>query len=222
MPKYIDRSVYSLYSSGDAYSYGYQSLRTAVDAIRDAIAAAAGPTHTYFYIPFVDTAEHKSGVDSKAVRRALKLVGARIETLAHRLDGQARIVITADHGQIDIPTEQQTTLQEDDLLLTMLQVPPSCEPRVLAFHVIEGREAEFELDFLRRFGEQFALLTIDEVDALRLFGPMALTVETRRRLGDYVAVALGPYAILYRLDHPMIGFHGGMQHDEMQVPLILV
>ncbi len=222
VPKYIDRSVYSVYSSGDAASFGYRSLRQGIDATCDAIARATGPTHTYFYIPFVDAAEHKAGMESKAVRRALKLVRSRMETLAHRLEGRARIILTADHGQIDIPVNQQTVLQDDDLLLTMLAVPPSCEPRVLAFHLLEGREAEFELEFLRRFGDQYALLTIDEVDELRLFGPMALSAETRRRLGDYVAVTLGPYAILYRPDDPMIGFHGGLQRDEMRIPLILI
>ena len=222
MPKYIDGSVYSLYSSGDAPSYGYRSLRGGIDAACEFIAGATGPTHTYFYIPFVDTAEHKRGVESKAVRRALKLVRSRVETLAHRLEGQARIIVTADHGQIDVPPEHQTVLPDDDLLLTMLQMPPSCEYRVLAFHVIEGREAEFELEFLRRLGDQFALLTIDEVDEARLFGPMALSTETRRRLGDYVAVALGPYAIRYKPEHQMMGFHGGLQRDEMRVPLILV
>ena len=222
MPKYIDGSVYSLYSSGDAPSYGYRSLRAGIDAVCDFIATATGPTHTYFYIPFVDTAEHKRGVESKAVRRALKLVRSRVETLAHRLEGKARIIVTADHGQIDVPPEHQTVLPDDDLLLTMLQIPPSCEYRVLAFHVIEGREAEFELEFLRRLGDQFALLTIDEVDEARLFGPMALSTETRRRLGDYVAVALGPYAIRYKPEHQMMGFHGGLQRDEMRVPLILV
>jgi hypothetical protein len=222
MPKRIDGSVYSRYSSGDAPGIGYTSLRTAVTDTCTYIERAAAPTYTYLYTSFVDTAEHERGGDSKAVRRAFKLVHTRIEHLAEKLGGRARIIVTADHGQIDIAPENQTVLAEGDPLLKPLLIPPTCGPRVPAFHVREGEHAAFERQFRERFADQFALLTIDELDELRLFGPEPMLLETRRRLGDYVGIALGPYALLYRPEHPMIGFHGGLQRDEMRIPLIIV
>ena len=221
MPKRLDGSLYSRYSSGEAPGIGYTSLRTAVADTCAYIERADRQTYTYFYTSFVDTAEHQRGTDSKAVRRALKLVQTRIETLAEKLVGRARIIVTADHGQIDIPLEGQTVLANDDPLLDLLLIPPTCEPRIPAFHVRQEQHATFEQQFRERFAEHFALLAIDEADELRLFGPEPLSRETRRRLGDYVGVALGPYALLYRPEHPMIGFHGGLQRDEMRIPLII-
>lgn len=221
MPKRLDGSLYSRYSSGEAPGIGYTSLRTAVADTCAYIEHADGPTYTYLYTSFVDTAEHKRGTDSKAVRRALKLVQTRIEMLAEKLVGRARIIVTADHGQIDIVPTNQTVLANDDPLLDLLLIPPTCEPRIPAFHVREGQHAAFEQQFRERFAEQFALLAIDELNELQLFGPVPLSLETRRRLGDYVGVAIGLYALLYRPEHPMIGFHGGLQRDEMRIPLII-
>ena len=76
--------------------------------------------------------------------------------------------------------------------------------------------------FRNRFGERFVLLSIDETDELRLFGPGPLSREMRRRLGDYVGIALGPDMLSLPLERPMIGFHGGLMQDEVRVPLIVV
>ncbi|MBI5287704.1 MAG: alkaline phosphatase family protein [Chloroflexi bacterium] len=222
MPKRIHGSVYSRYSSGDAPSFGYGSLRAGVEAACAFIERATEPTWTYLYAPFVDTAEHEHGIDSKGVRRAMKLVRSRVEMLTERLRGRARIVLTADHGQIDVPPGQQTELRESDPLLRLLRVPPSCEPRTPAFHAAAGKHTEFERVFRERFAGQFALLTTDEADDLCLFGPARMSDGTRRRLGDYVGIALRSYTVSLPLETAMIGFHGGLHPDEVRVPLVLV
>lgn len=220
--RHIAGSVYTLYSSAGDAGFGYRSFREGIEAVVAGIDRAPGPTYTYLYVSIVDTAEHNRGVSSKPVRRALKLVSSRLELLAEQLANRARIVITADHGQIDITPSQQNTLLDDDPLLGLLRVPPHCEPRVPAFHLPPDAQTQFEDTFRSRFGRQFALMTVDEVDAVRLFGPEALSAETRRRLGDYVAVALGPYTLALPPDRPMVGFHGGLHPDEVRIPLIVI
>ncbi len=222
MPKRIDGSVYSRYSSGDAPSVGYGSLHAAIENVRSFVELARSPTLTYLYAPFVDTAQHERGVYSKSTRRAMKLVRSRLEMLEERLAGRARIVLTADHGQADVATQRQTHLRDGDPLLELLHVPPSCEPRVPAFHVRDGRLPEFEAMFRERFGDRFALLTVDEADGLRLFGPDPMSPETRARLGDYLGVALAADTLSLPPDTPMIGFHGGLLPDEVRVPLVIV
>jgi hypothetical protein len=222
MPQAIAESVYSAYSSGDAPVVAYQSLREAVDAIYEEVSQAGVPAYVYFYIPFVDATEHDRGPDHPEVKKVLRRVTDRLVELVDRVNGRARVVVTADHGVIEIPEECQTRLADEDPLLELLEIPPSCEPRVPAFHVKRGRHAEFEQLFRDRFGERFALLTSDEADNMRLFGPMSLSGETRRRLGDYIGMALGNYSLAYRPDtDTMIGFHGGCHPDEMRVPLII-
>ena len=225
MPKPIHDSVYSRYSSGNAPGIGYTSMQFAVEATEAHIRRAAGPTQTFFYIPFVDTAQHERGPASKDVSAQLRRVAVRVRLLIERLHGVARVVITADHGQIEVPRENMHVIRKTDSLAVHLRESISCEPRVAAIHLRDGAGLAFESQFRARFGDQFALLTIAEADELRLFGPDPLAPETRRRLGDYVAIALADDVLLYEPDAKLmklIGFHGGLLPDEVRIPLIIV
>ena len=220
--RHIAGSVYTLYSSSGDAGVGYKSLRDGVEAVIAGIERAEGPTYTYLYVSFVDTAEHNKGVWSKAARRALRLVSTRLETMAERLAAKARIVITADHGQIDLAPEQQLFVDDDAALLGLLIAPPHTEPRGPAFHVKAGMQVAFEDNFRGRWGDRFALLTVGEADELRLFGPEEMSDEAKRRLGDYVALALEPVTLGLRPERPMVGFHGGLMPDEVRVPLVVL
>ena len=89
----------------------------------------------------------------------------------------------------------------------------------------EGQHGAFAARFRQRFGDAFALLTIDEVDRMRLLGAEPMSSETRRRLGDYLAVSLDHDALLYEPHDTlrvMKGFHGGLLPAETRIPLIVV
>jgi hypothetical protein len=223
-PKPIAGSVYTRYSSGDAPHHGYRSMTMAIDAVDRRISMATGPTFTYFYIPFVDTAQHSHGTRSPTVTRMFSHVRARLRTLCERLRGRARIVVTADHGQIGIEEHHRHILDRHDPLIAMLKHPPTCEPRAPAFHVRERERERFSAAFRERLGDRFALLSVDEVSALRLLGPAPLSAETHGRLGDYMAIPREHDVLLYEPKESlraMRGFHGGLTRDEMRVPLIL-
>lgn len=223
-PKRIAGSVYSRYSSADADHFGYASIMDAIDAIDHRIRAADGPTYTYLYIPYIDTAEHHHGPYARPVMKALDHVRSRMRLLFERLHGRARMVVTADHGQIDVAAGGREILDRNDPLIKMLRLPPSCEPRAPALHVRPGMLDAFAAAFRERLGDRFALLTVDEADELRLFGAPPLSVETRRRLGDYIAIPHGPHVILYEPKkqlRALKGFHGGLTPDEMRIPLML-
>jgi hypothetical protein len=220
----IANGVSSTYFSGGAQSIGYERLDDAVHSIVMRVGRDARPSYTYFYVPFVDAAEHAHGVRSPEVRRTLRHVQRSIERLAEQLEGRAIVVVTADHGLIDVPQESRQWIMRDDPLMRLLSVPPSCEPRCVAFHVREGELERFAEEFRERFGAEFALLSLDEADELRLFGPDGIAPETRRRLGDYIAVPYGEATMVYEPDHDlrkMVGFHGGLTPDEMRTPLII-
>jgi hypothetical protein len=221
-PKTISGSVYSRYSSAEAARFGYRSLAAAVSAVVDHITSAPGPTYTYVYVPFIDTAEHEHGPESGQTKRALDHARARLRTLMSSLEGRARIVVTADHGQIE--RGERVIFDRADPLMKMLVAPPSCEPRAAAFHVQPRSADAFASGFRARYGDRFALLTIDEVDELRLLGPMPLSNGTRRRLGDMMAIPRGREAILYEPKKELLamrGFHGGLLPHEVRVPLIV-
>jgi hypothetical protein len=219
VPNDIAGSVYTRYSSAGSANLGYERMSDAVASIAARIASASGPTYTYWYIPFVDVAEHQRGPSHPDVSRVLERVQRRIGELASALSGVARIIVTADHGQIEI---SRHLLEDGDPVLSCLLAPPSCDPLVPSFHVRDGRVDEFASIFRERFGQTWALLTLDQVESLRLFGPGSLSSTTRERLGDFVALNATGESIWYHPTDVSIGSHGGLTRDEMRVPLVLL
>jgi len=131
-----------------------------------------------------------------------------------------RIVVSADHGQIDVADGDTCLLPDGDPMLDVLLAAPSGDPRVPLFHVRPGRRAEFEAMFHDRFGQRFALLTADEAASTQLLGP-AVSAGTRALLGDYAAIPGTASVLRHRPETPMRGYHGGMTPAECRIPLIV-
>lgn len=220
VPKEINGTVYSRYFAGDQPGHGYTRLANAADQIARRIERAGRPTYTYVYVPFVDQAQHAHGVFSAQARRALHRVDGDLARLAESAPAGTRIVVTADHGQIDVADADTCELQDGDPMLELLRAAPSGDPRVPLFHVRPGRQAEFEATFRSRFGERFALLTTGDLASLRLLGP-AISARTRGLLGDYVAIPGTASVLRHRPESEMRGYHGGMTPAECQIPLIV-
>jgi hypothetical protein len=181
-------------------------------------------SYTYFYYPGIDSAAHAFGPSSAAVREEVEILDAALERLSGALDGSARVVVSSDHGGIDVDPAQKRLLDPAEHLATLLRTPPSCEPRAPVFHVVPGAEAEFAESFRARFGDHFALLTTQEVQDLGLLGPRAASAVGRARLGDFMALSAGHDVLIYAADQgmtQMIGFHGGLTPDEIRIPLVV-
>ena len=90
---------------------------------------------------------------------------------------------------------------------------------------VGGREDEFADAFRARCGDRFALLTPDEAEELKLFGPRPIGEVLRMRLGSFVGIAGEPWIFYYvapsRKPTDHVGFHAGMSPEEMRVPLVL-
>jgi hypothetical protein len=225
MPKQLVGSVFTTYSCGGAEQTPYSTLELAVERIKHIVEDATAPTYTYWYVPDVDYVEHVRGASHADVAKTLILVERAVEALSEGLRDRAKFIVTADHGQIDIPDEERHLLTPEDSLLHHLIAPPSCEPRAPAFHVRPGAHDAFAAEFRTRFGRTWALLSIDEVDELRLFGPEQLSALTRERLGDCLALNATHELIMAvprQSREPLRGSHGGLLPDEMLVPLIIV
>lgn len=221
-PSPIADSVYSRYFTGGIPASGYTQLADACEEIARRIASSKAATYTYFYVPHVDNTEHEHGPETPAALAVLEEVQRNVGQLAAVLAGRARIVVSADHGQIGVPESAQIPLAAGDSLLRRLQVPPTGDYRSLMFHARDGQALNFADEFRDRFGASWALLTADEANELRLLGPEPLADETSRRIGDFIALGPGSDAIRYVPDDtPMLGYHGGLRPEEMRIPLIL-
>lgn len=241
-PAAIAGSVYTRHHwghEGVAYASLAEGVDTVLTAARDAAQAADAGQRTlhFLYIPSVDAAEHHHGMESAEAAAALREVDDQVGRLSAGLEN-ARLVLSSDHGMLTVPDDDRHLLGAGDPLLDLLCLPPSGEPRAPFFHPREGMDAAFALELRRRFGGRFALLSADESDAMRLWGPEPMSARTRERVGSFIAVAEGPDVLLYDAPRPdaparaapaagshsfakVRGFHAGLTPDEMRIPLLV-
>jgi hypothetical protein len=229
VPDGIARSTFTAYAASGALVRGYRSLADAFAQATAFVEQSARPTCCVLYTPRIDDSAHEHGPAHLEVVGAVRALDAQVALIARVLGSRIRIVLTADHGHLQMPRAGPAIVRADDAIGVALHAPPSGDVRVTAFHLrAETDRSAFAERFRACFGEQFALLTADEMGALRLLGPVPLSSIARERLGDFVAVALGADVMQYRAgvrsDHgpALRSHHSGLSAAEMRVPFVLV
>ncbi len=229
MPAPICNTTYAVYSRGDTPAAGYSSVPDSVSQVVAEVNAAREPTYTHLYIPDVDTACHHRGVGNPSVMTLMNMLDDQLARLAEETNGKARIVISADHGLIDVPITDHMSMFPDDPLLKLLEAPASGDARLPVFHVRPGKTEDFEEGFHQRFGHSMLLLASEEAAQMNLFGPGEMSAISRRRFGDFIGIAHRAATLHYVLPspsgaahrEPYLAQHAGLSPDEMEIPLIL-
>ena len=221
--KYTD-TAYSRFASAETSRIGYESVEHAMELVATLCRDAKEPTFTYLYLPQYDALCHDHGTGHDRPRAALTAMSDALARLRTGLPEDASLVVTADHGLVDVPEEDACILEEGDPLLDMLRCPPTGEARTPFLHVREGNLDVFRERFDERFGSRFALVAPAEAERLGLFGPPPYSRAARARLGDWIAIAPRPTCLEYRGgggEGRFAGFHGGLSAREMTVPVII-
>ena len=189
--------------------------------IREALISGCreeGPHFFYAYWGDPDHTMHESGVYADEVRKVLKELEAYIQDLALTLPDDTLLLVTADHGLIDVSHLYVT--DHPELTETLLR-PTSVEPRATVFYVKPDRLADFPALFKEAFPEGFALMTGEEFRLSGILGPGEPTPKLKDLTGDFVAVSLTGACLDYAPKESMLkGAHAGLTRLEMRVPLI--
>ena len=231
MPPNIVDSKFSRYMAGGRPCIAYGRHAEAAQTIAERITCAGGPTYTYWYTPYPDTLAHQFGTHDERVMASIEDLDDAIGVLVAALRTQdivARIIVTADHGHLDIGGAGNLEIAVEDPLLAFLVSPPAGDVRTLFWHVRPGMHEAFATAFAARFGEWFLLLTTADVEETCLLGPDPLSDVTRSRIGDFTSVALGREVLRYAgapgHDRYLTqrSHHSGLSPEEMSVPLILI
>ncbi|MEQ4304440.1 nucleotide pyrophosphatase/phosphodiesterase family protein [Plantactinospora sp. B6F1] len=208
-------------------SRGYRGAAD-VDALASemlgALTAGDGPTLVYGYHPEVDRHGHLSGIDSAGWRSAIAEVDALVARLVDGLPPDAALLVTADHGQLDIPAQGRYDLDTDPRLRAGLRVVAG-EARVRYLHTLPGATADVVAAWSEVLGEQAWVATRAEAVAAGWFGPVP--EAHLPRIGDVVVACLAPTVVLAsKTHHPiettLVAYHGSCTATEMTIPLLVV
>ncbi|WP_417281912.1 alkaline phosphatase family protein [Catellatospora aurea] len=177
----------------------------------------------YGYHPRLDKAGHEHGLTSPEWAAAAAEVDALLARLVDGLPEDAALLVTADHGQLDVPADRRVDVHADPALSAGLRVVTG-EPRVRYLHTAPGATADVLAAWRERAGHAAWLGTRDEAIATGWYGPMAQ--RHAARLGDVVAVCRDDWAILATATDPpsvarLIAMHGSLTEPEMRIPLLL-
>ncbi|GAB3984748.1 nucleotide pyrophosphatase/phosphodiesterase family protein [Plantactinospora veratri] len=189
-----------------------------------ALTAGDGPTLVYGYHPEVDRHGHLSGIDSADWRSAVAEVDALVARLVDGLPPDAALLVTADHGQLDIPAEGRYDLDTDPRLRAGLRVVAG-EARVRYLHTLPGATADVVAAWSEVLGEQAWVATREEAVSAGWFGPVP--EAHLPRIGDVVVACLAPTVVLASKTHnpietTLVAYHGSCTATEMTIPLLVV
>ncbi|WP_433310940.1 alkaline phosphatase family protein [Micromonospora sp. CA-269861] len=193
-------------------------------AMLAALAAGAGPTLVSGYHPDLDRHGHVSGVDSAPWRVAATEVDALVARLVDGLPPDAALLVTADHGQLDIPAAHRFDLDTDPRLRAGVRLVAG-EARVRYLHVEPGAVDDVLAAWSEVLGGTARVRTRDEVVATGWFGPVP--EQHLGRIGDVVVTCNDTYAVMAsRTERPMasklVAYHGSDTAAELTVPLLVV
>ncbi|GAA3133519.1 nucleotide pyrophosphatase/phosphodiesterase family protein [Streptomyces rectiviolaceus] len=182
----------------------------------------------YTYYAEVDGKGHRFGVDSDAWRGQLMYVDRLVQRLAEQLPPRSALYVTADHGMLDIPFDEQSRIDfDEDWELRAGVALLGGEGRARHVYAVPGAENDVLTVWREVLGEQFWVASRDEAIAAGWFGPPgAVDERVYRRIGDVIAAAHDDVAIIATQKEPkesaLVGMHGSMTPVEQLVPLIEV
>ena len=220
-PEFVDSGLTTAMFRGTRYHGA-----TTVDEIATAMQShltAAERTLVYGYTPEVDRAGHLYGVASPEWLAAVSGVEHLVRRLVDGLPPDAALLITADHGMLDVPAEGRFDVDSDRRLRSGVRVVAG-EPRVRYLHTRRGALHDVIATWREVLGDAAWVVSRDEAVAAGWFGPVP--EEHLARIGDVVVACRGRAVVLATRREPatvarLVGYHGSSTALEMTVPLLV-
>ncbi|MFM2719105.1 alkaline phosphatase family protein [Microbacterium mcarthurae (nom. nud.)] len=193
---------------------------------RAAIAADLAARHPgaliYLYAPDLDSAGHRDGWESDRWIDALERVDTAARDLAGAIDRGTGVLVTADHGMVDVPAHRHVLLTDDDPLVDGVDLIGG-EPRMLHLYTADGERDAVAARWREREHSRAWVMTRHEAIGAGLFGTVA--ADVRDRIGDVIVAARGRFAYYDdreadKRPQRMVGQHGSLTDEERTVPLV--
>ncbi|MBT2512129.1 alkaline phosphatase family protein [Arthrobacter sp. ISL-30] len=204
---------------------GGRTLHARTAAAAEAMAGGKR-TLMYFYLNELDKAGHRYGCQSGEWEYQLEELDSTVKRLASTLPAGTTILLTGDHGMLDVPESQRIDYSADPELVAGVRHTAG-EPRMVHLYLEpdadEGHREALLAAWRSRFGETIWAFTREQAVAAGFFGPLDDGIAPR--IGDVMIAARDPLALYdTRRVRPtaleVVGQHGSLTKAEREVPLL--
>lgn len=202
----------------------FTSARTLADRVDAALVALRADPRSlvYLYWGDLDRTGHVHGCSSIAWCEELERVDAEVRRLAGSLPRDCSLTLVADHGMVDIPMENRVDVASDPELDAGVEVVGG-EMRALQLYCEPGAADDVLATWTGRFGAQAWVRTREQAIEQGWFGPVHERVLPR--IGEVVVgfhepVGVVDSRVMRDVVITLLGQHGSLTDDEMQVPMI--
>ena len=180
----------------------------------------------YVYVPELDMTGHSHGWESAEWTQRLETIDAAVRDLSSALGAGDTLLVTADHGVLDIPEHGHIHVDATPELLDGVRFLAG-EPRCLQVHFEADASSDQRarvLDAWRTHESSRSwIATREEAIAAGWFGEVRADVAPR--IGDILVAARKDVAYYDSREiklgaHGMIGQHGSWSPAELKIPIL--
>lgn len=224
LPQFSSSAMTQAALRGGRFVTGTTShARTAAAA--EAMAGSAASL-MYFYVNELDKAGHRHGCQSAQWEYQLEELDATVKRLSATLPAGTTVLLTGDHGMLDVPESQRIDYSADPALIAGVRHTAG-EPRMVHLYLEEGQgdagRTQLVDAWRSRFGDRIWAFTREQAIAAGLFGEVR--AEVAPRIGDVMIAARDALALYdTRRVRPtaleVVGQHGSLTKAEREVPLL--
>lgn len=198
------------------------------DSIGERVAGAADAigvgerSLVYVYDGDLDFTGHAQGCQSMAWRYQLAHVDRFAEQMYDELPPDAILVVTADHGMVDVAPERRVDVDTVPALREGVELIGG-EARFRHVYTRAGAAEDAAAAWRSTLGERATVALREEAVAAGWFG--AVESRVRERIGDVVVSVTGDCAVemtsVFPIEAKLVGLHGALTDAELLIPLLL-
>lgn len=181
----------------------------------------------YLYVSELDQAAHSAGWQSPQWTDALEELDRAVRGFAPTLGRAEGMLLTADHGILDVPESSHVLFDTDPRLVDGIRFVAG-EPRALQLHFEPDASPEHRAKVLTAWreieGPRSWIVSRSEAVESGWFGP-SVDGAVIPRIGDIIVAARKGIAyydsrVSSRTGRSMVGQHGSWSSDELNIPLL--
>ncbi len=205
--------------------------------LRKTLEKESGPAYFFVHLSNLDTISHEYGPQSYEFSAELSVISyllqkELVEKIDRKTAKETMILFTSDHGEVSINPQSTTYLNEfPDFVKNlrkgknMKRIFPTGSARDIFVHVEDERLSDTINLLKQKIGTKARILETKEAIKNGLFGLGDATKEFLDRVGNCLILPYGKETIWYehfkdrRLN--LLGHHGGLNEEEMLVPLAI-